>query len=92
MIYWYMQDNRFSPGTVADHDCIRLTLNQVKKDREVTNNWRLYLSIRTYKADGVKDDLKRAVKVAEFKKCSNLEDAQIQAEKWFNQFKIGIIS
>lgn len=61
MINWYREDKRFTPGTVADHEYIRITLAQMMRNNRYVNTWRLYLLIRTYKEDGIKDDLKRGV-------------------------------
>ncbi|KZL88508.1 hypothetical protein [Clostridium magnum] len=92
MIYWYQKDERFEPGTVADQGDIRLKLSQPERyvqgegRKVVCNTWKLYLSIRTYKENGVREDLKRAVVVAVFKECNSLEEAQNRAEKWLKAF------
>lgn len=91
MIYWYENDKRFEPGTVADHEYMRFILRQVEVKKKKVDKWRLYISIRTHKDDGVEDDLKRELKVAEFKNCESLKAAQNCAEEWLNKFKRGII-
>lgn len=95
MIPWYTQDSRFEPGTVADiGDSIRLILRQIEKHTPqgwiTSNEYRLYLSIRTHKEDGATDDLKRGVKVAVFKKCKSLQDAQDRADVWFAGWRGGL--
>lgn len=95
MIPWYMQDSRFKPGTVADiGDSIRLRLWQTEKRTPQgwtkSNEYRLYLEVRTHKEDGADDDLKRGVKVAVFKKCKSLQDAQDRAEIWFTGWRDGL--
>lgn len=93
MINWYMEDKRFKPGTVADQGDIRIILKQPMKyvqgqgDTIVPDRWRLKISIRTYKENGVKDSLKRPVTVAEFKKCESLKEAQKRAEEWLRVFR-----
>ena len=82
-IPWYYEDKRFKPGTVSDvGHSFRLELSQHDDGKE----YRLYLLIRTSKDDGVKDDLKRGVRVATFKNCITLNDAQDRANKWFNKW------
>jgi len=90
MIYWLQNDKRFKPGTVSDLKNIRLELKQIKRNGAEINTWRLYLSIRTYKEDGIKNDLKRKVAVAEFKKCKSLKEAQYRAEKYYKNFINGL--
>lgn len=95
MIPWYTQDRRFEPGTVADiGGSIRLTLRQVEKHTPqgwtASNEYRLYLSVRTHKEDGATDDLKFGVKVAVFKKCKSLQDAQDRADVWFVGWRGGL--
>lgn len=78
-IPWLYKDERFTPGTVADvGHSFRLELSEISGKDE----YRLYLFIRTLKCNGVKEELKRGVRVATFKKCSSLSDAQTRAERW----------
>lgn len=95
MIPWYMEDNRFKPGTVADIGySIRLTLEQMSKHtpegRKPISEFRLYLRVRTLKADGAKDGLRMEARVATFKKCQTLQDAQERAEIWFSRWRCGL--
>lgn len=100
MIRWYMEDTRFKPGTVADQGDIRLTLRQPQKRVKdsgnykyvtITDVWRLYVAVRFYKENGAnKDGLGKDVKVAEFKNCSSLQDAQRKVEKWLLNFVGGL--
>lgn len=96
MIPWYMEDKRFKPGTVADiGSSIRLVLNQTEKYQNGKgwtgiDEYRLYLSLRTHKEDGAGDTLKRGVKVAVFKKCKSLKDAQDRANIWFSGWRGGL--
>lgn len=96
MIPWYMEDTRFKPGTVADiGGSIRLVLNQAEKYQNGKgwvriNEYRLYLSVRTRKEDGAGDTLKRGVKVAVFKNCKSLQEAQDRANIWFTGWRGGL--
>lgn len=96
MIQWYMEDKRFEPGTVADiGGSIRLEIMQTEKYQSGqgwagTSEYRLYLSVRTHKEDGAGDTLKRGVKVAVFKKCKSLQDAQDRANIWFSRWRVGL--
>ncbi|MBH0159098.1 hypothetical protein IHV10_22265 [Fictibacillus sp. 5RED26] len=84
-IPWYMSDSRFEPGTVADVGySIRLILSNPEPK---PNEWRLHLAIRTRKTDGVKDYLIRPARVATFKKCQSLKEAQERAEQWFSNWR-----
>ncbi|MFD1736142.1 hypothetical protein ACFSCX_06145 [Bacillus salitolerans] len=84
-IPWYMSDSRFKPGTVADVGySLRLILSNPESN---PNEWRLHMAIRTRKIDGVKDNLPRPVKVAVFKKCQSLKEAQYRAESWFSNWR-----
>lgn len=84
-IPWYMSDVRFEPGTVADvGHSLRLTLSKLKSN---PNEWRLYMAIRTLEKDGITDRLTRSVKVAVFKQCLSLKDAQTRAESWFSNWR-----
>ncbi|GIO63555.1 hypothetical protein [Paenibacillus cineris] len=84
-IPWYMTDKRFEPGTVADVGySVRLKLF---KPNSKPNEWRLYMAIRTREIYGVNDNLLRPLKVAVFKKCHSLEDAQARAEAWFTDWR-----
>lgn len=83
-IYWYMSDPRFEPGTVADIGNIRLYLRVT--DRAKNNKWRLYLSIRTRKKDGVCDDLKQNICVAQWDRSLSLREVQHKAEIYFHDF------
>ena len=73
-IDWYEDDVRFEPGTTADMHCIRIKL------RERKTGWSLLVEVR--KADG---SLSQSVKVKNIGSCS-LEEAQLQAEEWYNMF------
>ncbi len=90
IIPWYQKDVRFKPGTVADIGNIRLYLR--KTNREKNNKWRLYISIRTCKEDGVEDSLKREVAVAEFRGNLDLKEAQEKANKYLENFLFGILA
>lgn len=82
-ISWYMNDNRFEPGTVADvGHAIRLNLKKVNNKDE----YRLLLQIRTLKKYNNKDDLKKEVRVAIFKKCTTLHEAQKRANQWLEEW------
>ena len=86
MIYWYLSDPRFEPGTVADQGRIRIILSQGEGRDAKLGIWKLKVAIRTYKEDGFEDGLKRPVKVAEFKGCYSLKEAQHKAEEWLENF------
>ena len=88
-IPWYMKDERYTAGTVADIGNIRLRLE--KTDRMKNNKWRLYMFIRTRKEHGIKDDLKRAVAVAEFDGKITLNEAQEKATEYLIDFLAGMI-
>ena len=88
-IPWYMTDTRFEAGTVADIGNIRLRLE--KTDRMKNNKWRLYMFVRIRKEHGIKDDLKRAVAVAEFSGKITLSEAQEKATEYLTDFLAGII-
>lgn len=82
-IPWYMNDNRFEPGTVADVGlAIRLSLRKVDNKDE----YRLLLQIRTLKKYNNKDDLKREIRVATFKKCTTLKEAQKKSNEWLEEW------
>lgn len=82
-IPWYTNDRRFKPGTVADVGyAIRLRLNKVDGKDE----YRLLLQIRTLKKYNNKDDLKREIRVATFKKCISLQEAQKRANEWLEEW------
>ena len=83
-IYWYMEDPRFEPGTVADIGNIRLYIRVT--DRAKNNKWKLYLSIRTRKKDGVRDNLKYAVCVAQWDRRLSLKEVQHRAEIYLHGF------
>ena len=90
IIPWYMNDPRFEPGTVADVGDIRLILQ--RREQKNNNNWRLYMLIRTHKYNGVSDDLKRGVAVAEFISNVSLFEAQEAARQYFYVFLENLIS
>lgn len=84
-IPWYMKDKRFAPGTVADvGNSLRLKLYNPESK---PNEWRLYMAIRTQKDNGVEDNLLRGLKVAVFKKCQTLQEAQALADSWFSAWR-----
>lgn len=86
-IYWYEKDARFEPGTISDiGNSIRLTLSM-----HGPHTYYLYLQVRINKEDGFPDALRCAVKVARFKDCGGLKDAQERAEKWLEKFVKSII-
>lgn len=88
-IPWYTNDGRFKPGTVADVGyAIRLRLNKVDDKDE----YRLLLQIRTLKKYNNKDDLKREIRVATFKKCISLQEAQKRANEWLEEWINDILS
>lgn len=89
-IYWYMSDHRFDPGTVADIGNIRLHIRATERKRD--NRWKLYMSIRTRKRDGVKDDLKREVCVAEFERSLSLKEVQRKTEAYLQNFIEALVS
>lgn len=89
-IYWYMDDPRFEPGTVADVGNIRLHIRVT--DRAKNNKWRLYLSIRTRKKDGVCDDLKQNICVAQWDRCLSLREVQHKVEIYFSGFITDLIA
>lgn len=86
IIPWYVYDERFQPGTVADvgHS---LRLRLLKPKTKSGNEWRLYMEIRTSAADGAGDRLTRGTKVAVFKKCKSLQEAQFRADDWFRNWR-----
>lgn len=84
-----MTDLIFEAGTVADIGNIRLKLE--KTDRTKNNKWRLYMFVRIQKEHGIKDDLKRAVAVAEFNGKITLSEAQEKATEYLTDFLVGII-
>ena len=84
-----MNDPRFEEGTVADFGNVRLTLG--KTDREKNNKWRLYMEIRIKKEDGIKDDLKRGVAVAEYNAELTLEEVHEKVANYFIKFVAGIL-
>ena len=88
-IPWYMTDTRFKAGTVADVGDIRITIK--KTDRKRNNKWRLYMGVRTRKINGVADDLKRDVCVAEFKGSLLLEQVQKCADNYLEYFLKSIL-
>lgn len=85
-IPWYMKDTRFDPGTVADvGNSLRLKLSNPEFK---PNEWRLYMAVRTWKDNGVnRDNLLRGLKVAVFKNCQTLQEAQTRAEIWFSSWR-----
>lgn len=89
-IYWYIDDPRFAPGTVADVGNIRLHIRAT--DRMKNNKWKLYMSIRTRRRDGVIDDLKREVCVAEWERRLSLKEVQFKAENYLRVFVEDLIS
>ncbi len=89
-IYWYMSDPRFDPGTVADIGNIRLYIRVTERKRD--NKWKLYMSIRTRKNDGVKDDLKREVCIAEWERSLSLKEVQHKAEAYLQNFIEALVS
>lgn len=74
----------------ADVGDIRLSLKQTH--RETNNKWRLYLSIRTHKANGVAEDLKHGICVAEYGCKLSQEQAIQKAEEYVAAFVVSIIS
>lgn len=88
-IPWYMRDARFEPGTVADVGDVRLTIGRT--ERKKNNKWRLYMGIRTRKKNGVDDDLKRDVCVAEFRGDLTLGEVQEKVSDYFLDFISGIV-
>ena len=78
------------PGTVADIGDIRFYLRRT--NREKNNKWRLYISIRTHKEDGVADSLKRELAVAEFGGNLDLKEAQEKSNKYLENFLFGIFA
>jgi hypothetical protein len=83
-IYWYMDDPRFEAGTVADIGNIRLYIQVT--DRARNNKWKLYVSIRTRKKDGIRDDLKQKVCVAQWDRSLSLKEVQHKAESYLRGF------
>lgn len=88
-IFWYMHDPRFEAGTVADIGDIRITIKYT--DRKRNNKWRLYMGVRTRKINGVADDLKRDVCVAEFSGSLSLEQVQKRTNDYLEYFLKGIL-
>lgn len=89
-IPWSYTDKRFDSGTVADiGHSFRLELRRTKK--ETNNKWRLYLSVRVTEENGVRNDLKRGVVVAEYKGTLSLEEAQEEARKYIERFVLDIV-
>lgn len=87
-IPWYISDSRFDPGTVADVGySLRLSLY---KPECKTFEWRLYMAVRTQKCNGLEDKLLSPVKVAVFKKCHSLKEAQSRAEEWFLKWRMDL--
>lgn len=89
-IPWYMKDARFKAGTVADVGDVRIAIR--KTDRETNNKWRVYLSNRTYKENGVKDSLKREICVAQYSGLLTLEEVQEKAGEYLEDFAFGILA
>lgn len=89
-IPWYMKDIRFTLGTVADVGDVRIEIR--KTDRKTNNKWRVYLSNRTNKKNGVKDDLKREICVAQYSGLLTLEEVQEKTEKYLEDFAFGILA
>lgn len=84
-IPWYMKDERFVPGTTADvGHSLRLSLRNPKSPK---GEWRLYMAIRKREVDGCESGLGTSVKVAVFKKCPSLKEAQSKAEIWFASWR-----
>ena len=88
-IPWYMQDKRFEPGTVADIGGIRLILKRTQ--RKKNNKWTLFMCMRTFKTDGVTDDLTRELHVATFDGHMSLSEAQCKANEYFKNFITGLV-
>lgn len=89
-IYWYMEDPRFEPGTVADIGNIRLYIRVT--ERQKNNKWRLYMAIRTRKENGVKDNLKREVLVAEWDRSYSLREVQGKTERYLRKFITDLVA
>lgn len=83
-IHWYMDDERFEPGTVADVGNIRLCIRKTR--RQQNNKWRLYVAVRTRKQDGVSEDLKREVCVAQWDGRLTQNEAKDRATRYFCKF------
>ena len=84
-----MNDNRFKPGTVADvGHAIRLSLKKVDNK----NEYRLLLQIRTLKKYNNEDGLKREIRVATFKKCTSLQEAQKKSNEWLEEWLDDILN
>lgn len=84
-----MSDRRFEPGTVADIGyAIRLKLRKINKKDEYS----LLLQIRTLKKYNNEDTLKQENRVASFKKCMTLQEAQKRTEEWFNEWLNDILN
>ena len=88
-IPWYMRDSRFDPGTVADVGDVRLTIGRT--ERKKNNKWRLYMEIRVHKKNGIADDLRRGVCVAEFQGDLTLGEVQEKVSDYFLDFASGIV-
>lgn len=52
------------------------------KENKLNNSWKLYLT-----HNKSKDGLKKLIKVAEFKNCIDLKDAQNKANEWIKSVK-----
>lgn len=91
-IKWNTENRLFKAGTVAQIGrSLRLQLHEVtkkKQDKRVaTGEFRIYMYIRTWKSDGaIEDALRGAIRVATFKKCASLHEAQEKAEAWFRKW------
>lgn len=84
-IPWYKNDHRFEPGTVADVGySLRLSLS---KSKSKSNEWRLLMAIRTREKDGIANALRPSVRVALFKECKSLNEAQSRSEIWFDKWR-----
>ncbi len=90
IIPWYTHDSRFTPGTVADIGNIRIKLERT--DRAKNNKYRLYMMIRTRKEDGIKDDLKRGVAVAQFSGKMTLQEVQEETKAYLISFLGSVIN
>ncbi len=88
-IPWYMKDARFKAGTVADVGDVRIKIT--KTDRVKSNKWRVCLSNRTHKEDGVGNSLKREVCVAQYSDSLTLEEVQEKATEYLRDFVFGIL-